>query len=245
VKNFARQLDPQNDQLGFVAFASNVINAAGRRTKLQCLRAKTPPPSDVDACYSDVLAAAERQWPTTGTNIAEGMREGLEELGFNVGNNTGVDSTDSTCSGGIDDKHACNRSGIARPILVLITDGTPNTQVSNCSSQPGYADFWDGLVGANDPDFDCAMWYAQQAAARGVTVDTIGIGSGANADFLTTMASGVDPRSGGTPVAMFAGASGHYFPASKPTDLNLIFEVILEQHSCLASTYLPLILKNN
>jgi hypothetical protein len=71
------------------------------------------------------------------------------------------------------------------------------------------------------------MWYAREAARQGVTVYTIGIGAGANTDFLTTMAEGKDPRSGGTPVPMFSGASGKYFPAARPSDLDGIFRQIL------------------
>jgi secreted protein with Ig-like and vWFA domain len=83
------------------------------------------------------------------------------------------------------------------------------------------------------------MWYAQQAAAKGVTVYTVGIGDGVNADFLETMATGIDPRSGGTPVVMFAGATGQYFPAVTPDDLGQI----IAPFRCSASAYLPIILK--
>jgi hypothetical protein len=71
------------------------------------------------------------------------------------------------------------------------------------------------------------MWYAKQAADKGVIVYTIGIGGGANADFLETMATGVDPRSGGQSVTMFPGANGKYFPAVRPEDLDGIFRQIL------------------
>jgi hypothetical protein len=220
------RLKPGFDQVGFVAFTTNIVNGTGgsSRAKLQCLRTMTPVPTDAATCYGKVLNAVEHQWPNGGTNISEGMREGLEELGLSIGSNTNVDST---CTSGVDDKHACDRKGAAKRVLILMTDGSPNNKVTNCSSQPGYADYWDGLIGPTDPDFDCAMWYAQQAAAKGVTVYTIGIGGGANTDFLTTMATGVDPRSGGTPVPMFSGAAGKYFSAVTPADLDGIFREIL------------------
>lgn len=220
------RLKPGFDQVGFVAFTVNVVNGTNgsSRAKLQCLRTMNPVPTDAATCYAKVLAAVERQWPNWGTNISEGMREGLEELGLSIGSNTGVDST---CTTGVDDKHACDRGGAAKRVLILMTDGSPNNSVSNCTSQPGYADYWAGLIGNGNVDFECAMWYAQQAAAKGVIVYTIGIGAGANADFLTTMATGTDPRSGGTPVPMFPGASGKYFPAARPSDLDGIFRQIL------------------
>jgi hypothetical protein len=40
------------------------------------------------------------------------------------------------------------------------------------------------------------------------------------------MATGVDPH-GGVPEPMFLGASGKYFPAVKPSDLDGIFREIL------------------
>jgi hypothetical protein len=220
------RLKPGFDQVGFVSFTTNVVNGTGgsSRAKLQCLRTQNPIPTEAATCYAKVLAAVEHQWPNVGTNIAEGMREGLEELGIDVAGNTGVDHT---CTTGVDDKHACDRRGAAKRVIILLTDGSPNQMISNCSSQPGYGDFWDGLVGATKPEFDCAMWYAKQAADKNVIVYTIGIGGGANADFLETMATGVDPRSGGTPVTMFPGGNGKYFPAVRPEDLDGIFRQIL------------------
>jgi hypothetical protein len=44
---------------------------------------------------------------------------------------------------------------------------------------------------------------------------------------------------------MFAGASGQYFPAANPTDLDAIFGTISFQTSCLPPSYLPIILKNS
>lgn len=217
------RLKPGFDQVGFVAFSPNVVGGESR-AKLQCLRTMNPTPADAATCYANVLKAVERQWPNWGTNISEGMREGLEELGLSVGSNTGVASG---CTGAVDNKQACDRGGAAKRVLILMTDGSPNARVSNCSSQTGYGDYWEGLIGNGNPDFECAMWYAQQAAAKGVTVYTIGIGAGANTDFLTTMAEGKDPRSGGTPVPMFSGASGKYFPAARPSDLDGIFRQIL------------------
>jgi hypothetical protein len=200
----------------------NGINGSGR-AKLQCLRTMNPTPTDAATCYGKVLTVVEKQWPNWSTNISEGMREGLEELGLSVGNNTNVDST---CTSGFDDKHACDRGGAARRVLILMTDGSPNTGVNNCSSQTGYADYWAGLVGDGNPFFECAMWYAQQAAEKGVIVYTIGIGGGANDDFLETMATGTDPH-GGTPQPAFPGGTGRYFKAAQPSDLDGIFKIIL------------------
>ncbi|MBE7468977.1 MAG: hypothetical protein DPW09_03265 [Anaerolineae bacterium] len=222
------RLKPGFDQVGFVPFSPNAITTADNRAKLECLRSTVPTPLDPAICYAKVLRVVERQWPRFGTNISEGMREGLEELGISVGSNTVLAST---CTTTANDMHACDRGGAAKRVLILMTDGSPNASVSSCSSQSGYADYWDGLIGKNDPDFDCAMWYAQQAAKNGVVVYTIGIGGGANRDFLWAMATGVDPR-GGTgndekAQTMFPGSGGRYFGAAKPSDLDGIFRQIL------------------
>ncbi len=217
------RLKPGFDQVGFVSFTTNVIDTDASRSKLQCLRTKNPPPADALTCYADVLTAVERQWPNNSTNIAEGLREGLEELGISVGSNT----VDSTCTGAENSGHSCDRGGAAKRVLILMTDGSPNAYPSGCTGQTGYADYWEGLIGNEKTAFECAMWYAQQAAAKGVIVYTIGIGGGANADYLQTMATGTDPRSGGTPVPMFPGVGGQYFPAATPADLDGIFRIIL------------------
>jgi hypothetical protein len=60
-----------------------------------------------------------------------------------------------------------------------------------------------------------------------VTVYTIGIGAGANRDLLTAMATGTDPQGDLPDQTYFVGKGGQYFPAAKPTDLDLIFDQIL------------------
>ncbi len=215
------RLKPGFDQVGFVSFTSNTTGYA--RAKLQCMRTKTPPPTTAAACYADVLTAVEKQWPNWGTNIAEGMREGLEELGLDIGNPATVDHS---CSPTPNDGKACDRSGSAKRVLILMTDGSPNGSPAGCTSQAGYADYWEGLIGNGDPDFECAMWYAQQAAAKGVIVYAIGIGGGASPEFMVTMATGTDPH-GGAPIPMFPGVGGQYFPAATPDDLDGIFKIIL------------------
>jgi hypothetical protein len=258
VKNFARNLNPRFDQLALVPFTAGGDNTTAqsdstRRSKLQCLRwAANHAPGGAAECYdtslfsnpisyTQVFSAVEKQWPEAGTDLAVGLREGLEELGVSTPGNPAT----STCSATINDGSACNRSGTARRIMILLTDGTPNANPGNCAPGSGRPDFWEGLIGTEDPDFECAAYYAQQAAANGVTLYTIGIGAGVNSDLLTVLATGIDPRGDQPDVAMFAGASGQYFPAFKPTDLDAILGTISLQTSCLPPAYLPIILKNS
>jgi hypothetical protein len=259
VKSFAVKLNPSCNQLGFVPFTGGADNTAAqndatRRSKLQCLNwaaAQTGNPArcydpllGVPLSYTYVLSAVEKHWPETSTDMAVGIREGLEELGVSTPGNP----VNSNCTAAANDGSACDRQGLVRRTLILITDGTPNTNPGNCAPGGGRPDLWDGLIGTEDADFECAVYYAFLAAQNNVTVHTIGIGSGATADLLTTIATGIDPRGTDPDVVMFSGASGQYFPAAKPTDLDAIFDLILAQTpSCgvvQLTTYLPTILKD-
>jgi Flp pilus assembly protein TadG len=239
VKKFARKLDPKFDQLGVVGFTDGTANTSlqndnTRRSKLQCLTWASTQLGNPARCYdpglgtpltyTNVLNVVEKQWPQGGTNIAIGMREGLEELGVGTPGNT-VNS--GACSATVNDGNACDRRGAARRIIILMTDGSPNGNPGNCAAGGGRPDLWDGILGTSDPDFECAMYYAFLASQANVTVYTIGIGGGANRDLLTAMATGTDPRSGGEPFTHFVGKGGQYFPAAKPSDLDLIFDQIL------------------
>jgi hypothetical protein len=244
VKKFARKLDPQFDQLGIVAFTNDcpgcgttdntdVQADANRRSKLQCLTYASQHLGNPARCYdatlspityTAVISAVERHWAESGTNIASGMREGLEELGISTPGNP---ATSGGCSLGVNDGMACDRRGAARRIIILMTDGSPNGNPGNCNGGAGgRPDLWEGLLGTEDADFECAMYYAFLADDNNVTVYTIGIGAGANRDLLTAMATGDDPGCEDPACPGFV-AEGQYFPAAKPTDLDLIFEQIL------------------
>ncbi len=245
VKSFARKLNPKFDQLGIVAFTAGGDNtevqaSSSRRSKLMCQvwasKSGNVPLGRVGNAarcydtslgtpltYTNVISAVEKHWAESGTNIAIGMREGLEELGVSTTGNT----ADSTCTDLVNDGHSCARPN-ARKIIILMTDGSPNDNPGNCApGSGGRPDLWDGDLGPDDDDFECAMYLAYQAAEKEVTVYTIGIGAGANQDLLTAMATGVDPRGDAADVLMFTGATGQFFPAAKPSDLEIIFEAIL------------------
>lgn len=93
VKHFVAQLDPSSDQIGFVPFGNEVRSL---RVKLQCLRyaqtALDDPPKCYDPTtnpisYTAIIRSVELHNATGSTNIAEGVREGLEELGSGTGCN--------------------------------------------------------------------------------------------------------------------------------------------------------------
>ena len=243
VKNFAARLDPKFDQLGVVAFGPNTPN----RTKMQCLIF-----GGFDMCagntgaitYSFVIKDLEDYENVGGTNIALGMREGLEELGVSVpGFNNNVDhdcpdvpASQSSIPGVLDDddKHACDRRGAARRVLILMTDGAPSrwpgypSDPGNCPNNSIVQ--WQGFVGAGNQGYDCSIFYAEQAASKNVVVYTIGIGGGVNEALLTAMATGtdpMDPEDANDDIEYFSDKGGQFFPAANPSQLDAIFDQIL------------------
>jgi hypothetical protein len=239
VKNFAFRLDPKFDQIGFVVFSTDVNNDFDKRSKLQCLRwatsyggaagvAKCYDPANAPISYTTVIQGLENQDNNGATDIAEGMLEGLEELGIPI--TTYNPNVDSTCTQGnsaatSNDGHSCDRRGAARKILVLMTDGSPNRNPGCDTSFK-----WRGTEGANNNDYNCAIWYAKKAAENNVIVYTIGIGAGANRSLLEAMATGTDPFPATTDTDKgfyFGSRGGKYYPAAKPSDLDQIFTDIL------------------
>jgi hypothetical protein len=249
LKKFAIRLDPKFDQIGFVPFSASVYNIVDEvdsnstgddedgtviRSELQCLRwAAKNHPDKQRACYdaatvanpisyTTVIRVVERVENWNFTNIGQGMREGLEELGIEVVNNPGITSE---CATAVNDKKVCDRSGAARRVLILMTDGSPNRS-SGCpsSAQIPADDKWTDNLGEGNPAYDCAIYYAKQAANNNIVVYAIGIGAGANVDLMTAMAEGTDPTSG---KKYFESRGGKFYNAVSPADLDGIFEQIL------------------
>lgn len=227
VKSLANTIGPANDQLGLVAFSRNVYNQPTERSELQCLRwATANSPDGEQKCYNpalnpisytNVVQVVENQDNTSSTNIAEGLREGLEELGIETVNNTGIDNN---CTAAVNDKSVCDRQGTAGRTLILFTDGVPNTS-DNCPA----TNLWMGDQGQGQKPYDCAIYYAQQAANANVSLFTIGLGPGPDPDLLAAMATGTDPTTGDT---YFTGQCGQFFPITNLNDLDSTLEQVVE-----------------
>ncbi len=71
------------------------------------------------------------------------------------------------------------------------------------------------------------MYYAYQAYNNGVTLYTIGVGSGTDPDILQAMATGSYTADGGVTRTYFNG-NGVYYAAETPDQLAAIFEQILD-----------------
>ncbi len=245
VKTFIARLDPRFDQVGFVSFSNDVVNEDKSRSKLQCRNWGANVMGNAELCFAapdpisftKVIKAVENQWPRAATDISEGLREGLEELGVSTPGNP----ADLDCTAQSNDGHSCSRGGTARRIVVLLTDGSPTdfpgspiaagyppsqdpNNVNNCSTKASGLDVWDG--DPNDEMHQCAMFYAYQAYNSGVTLYTIGLGGSVDANLLSAMATGTNPQ---TKLNYFPGRGGKFYPAASPQELDAIFEEILGQ----------------
>ncbi|MDM8520537.1 pilus assembly protein TadG-related protein [Anaerolineales bacterium HSG6] len=244
VKNFTSRLDPQFDQFGFIGFSNDVVDDSAARSKLQCLNytASGNEGFTFENCYqtdpityTNVIKAVENQWPLGGTNMAAGIREGLEELGVDTPGN--AETVTSNCSATEADGNACHRVGTSNKIIILLTDGIPTdypgstsaSGVDKCSQQnsDGNVLFWDGEP--NDKSHQCAMFYAQQAAANNVALYTIGLGGSINPDLLEAMATGSYIGADGKRTSPFFNGQGRFYPAASPLELDTIFQDILDQ----------------
>lgn len=203
VKRFVMKLDPQFDQVGFVGFNATVTP----RSELACIRrngaacynrlVQNPPIS-----YTNILQTIEAQVANGGTNIADGLRNGLEVLGANVDNRG---DRNNLCDGTA--YSACGRGGSAKRVVILMTDGSPNANPGGaCTSDPTLWPY------NNDPDFDCVMYYAKKARQVGALVYTIGLGNGVEPELLQAVADETQ---------------GTYYFAPSPQDLDTIFDQIL------------------
>jgi hypothetical protein len=220
VKRFFQRLEPEFDQAGFVPFTTDVDRydqsqlTCRKRDGKACFEpAPSVPESPIS--YTLVLASVEEPVAMQSTDIAEGMRNGLEVLGANVRGlpqcGPGQNPYDNNCFDNSckenDERTGCGRGGAASRVMVVLTDGSPNENPGGCGNDPVY-----NFPLENDDDFDCVIYYAGKALQNNVTVYTIGLGDGARDDLLQMAAET---------------ARGQYFEAPTPEDLDAIFEEIL------------------
>jgi len=207
IKFFITRLDPDRDQVGFVYYST----AGRQKTELACKRAAQTqgincsiPPSPIS--YTTVLRNVEDTRANGGTPTAYGMKDGLEVLGFQVAPGS-PGNFDMACDGSANS--SCSRGGGAQKVLILLTDGNPNSTSFGNGCSSGSAPPWPSN---NNASYRCPLEYAQKAASAGITVYTIGLGFGVDRDWLKEVAR--------------LGNGQAYFSASGG-DLNIIFNQIL------------------
>lgn len=207
IKFFISRLDPERDQVGFVYYSTS----GRQKTELACKRAAATQgincsTSTNPISYTTVLRNVEETRASGGTPTAYGIKDGLEILGFQVapGNPSNFDTL---CDGS--PNSSCSRGGGAQKVLILLTDGNPNSTSwgNGCSSATAPA--WPSN---NNAAYRCPLEFAQKASQAGITVYTIGLGFGVDRDWLKEVAR--------------QGNGQAYFSASGG-DLNIIFNQIL------------------
>jgi hypothetical protein len=214
IKNFVDRLDPAFDQVAFIPFTTNDSGWTKIGSELSCLQASRRQ-AGIDCydglnpiSYTHVLRAVEEVEPQSLTCIACGMRLGLQSLGYNTDNDPGFDNS---CDGSANSH--CGRGGGASKVMILITDGAPNSRPIGVTCDPltvgGVT--YDNTYNGN-ANYDCVLNYAEMAAGKGVTLYTIGLGFGVDGEFLARAAEL---------------GNGQYYQAGSPNDLDLIFNEIL------------------
>ena len=209
VKLFVTKLDPEKDQVGFVSYTTGSNVGTGNtdiyKTELACLRRV-----GVYACnaptisYTHVLRDIEDVSATASTNTGAGMKAGLEVLGIDLYN---VQPPGPTNCGG----NHCSRGASAQRIMILLTDGIPNADPNGACDDTNPGNLLPIGAAPDNGAHRCPLYFAQQAAYRGVTVYVIGLGYGVNSDYLKAVAE--------------LGGGQYYFSASG-ADLDLIYNEI-------------------
>jgi len=207
VKRGIRQFDPRRDQVGLVSFN----NSATKNAQLECLE-RYP-----DTCvggsnpisFTNVLRAVEDVEAISATNIADGMKQGLEVLGFDPYN----EGQSANCEAG----GSCGRGAAAGKVMILLTDGIPNRNPGGaCAASDWYPDADDpnrvNIRYNGDDDYDCMLWFAEDAHAHGVRIYTIGLGYGVDSEVLREVAERGD---------------GQYYFSVSAEDLDMVFEEII------------------
>lgn len=221
IKFFITRLDPKRDQVGFVYYSS----AGTAKTELACKRAAATQPNincttgSNPISYTNVLKGVEDTRADGGTPTFRGLKAGLEVLGFQVISGD-PSNFDTLCDG--TSNSSCSRGGGAQRVLILLTDGNPNStswadgtggDYAGAPPAPGcYSNTAPTWPADNTPAYRCPLQYAQMAAAAGITVYPIGLGFGVDRNWLKEVAR--------------LGNGQAYFSASGG-DLNIIFSQIL------------------
>ena len=226
VKRFVQRLEPEFDQAGFVPFTADVDRYD--QGQLECIRrygqaCYNPVVQNPPISYTQILVSAEEPTALQATDIAEGMRNGLEVLGVNVRSlpecGTGQNPYDDNCFDNTcdptDERTGCGRADAAGRMMIVLTDGPPNTNPGGCGDDPIY-----NFPPENDDDYDCVIYYAGRALQNNVVVHTIGLGNGARADLLEMAAETT---------------GGQFYYTPTPDDLDQVFDEILAliQESCV------------
>ena len=168
---FINKLDFNFDQIGLVTYSSR----ANRVVQLLCLK------SNGQGCTKNVIdnniigtLNSRNQTKAGGsTNIADALEESIDALDIEPPHN--------------------GRPGAAH-IIILMTDGQPNSSSNLQPTNRVCEDMDDLWTGQNDSDaHDCSIYFANMARDKGIIIFGITLGDGADQELMSAIAE----RTGG------------------------------------------------
>lgn len=256
IRSFVERLDPELDQAGFVTFNTTAYQqaqlecllAAEQRAKSRpqinnypidssvlgvefdetvCADPEEAAPGTVPIEFQNVLIAIENASDSGGTDIADGMRRGLNMMAVSTHGQDHPDDCAWTKSGSTweiggqtqpdtDIDSHCTRKQAATRVIVLLTDGAPNDNSpgdnNECRTWSG--DPYPGMLESEQshPQYKCILYYTDIARTQGIIIYTIGLGVGADPKLLGAVAERTN---------------GEYYFAPSAAQLNIIFNQIL------------------
>jgi len=160
-KHFVSRLNPRFDQVGYVRYSTDAEVAS----ELECLRRLGASNCTQQVITDTVLYQLDRTEARGGTNIADGIKQGIEVL-----------STVPPHYG---------RPGAAH-VMVLMTDGQANEYPNyECWQEDLWPDVGDTSI---DRAADCVIHYAQEARDNAIVIYTISLGESADRELMAEVA---------------------------------------------------------
>jgi hypothetical protein len=160
-KHFVSRLNPRFDQVGYVRYSSDAQVAS----ELECLRRLGASSCTPQVITDTVLYQLDRTEARGGTNIADGIKQGI-----------GVLSTIPPHYG---------RPGAAH-VMILMTDGQANQYPDyECWQEDLWPDVGDTSI---DRAADCVIHYAQEARDNAIVIYTISLGESADRELMAEVA---------------------------------------------------------
>lgn len=163
-KRFVGMLDYRYDQIGYVSYSTGVQIGS----ELQCLRRLGRDNCTPTVITNTVIAALDNTTASGATNIAGGIKQGIEVL--------------STKSGHY------GRPGAAH-IMILMTDGRANVAPDDTCWQD--TSLWPDIPGENINERrakDCVIYYTRQARNNSIVIYTITLGDSADFELMQAVA---------------------------------------------------------
>ncbi len=212
-KNFVRKLNPKLDQIGYVWYSTDVFGTRDAKIieELYCLKQDTPE-CDGLTVFTNVVASIESTQAGGGTNIAEGLWDGIR---------VHIPGSEPADTGSGMPYRDPGLMHYGRPnaahIIVLMTDGQANAYPTLPSGHGTcYADnVWPDIgITSIDRARECVIWFAKQALDSNIVIYTIGLGGQADNELLAY-------------VADLTG--GWYYFAPSADELDSIFDSLYER----------------